>query len=63
MDELYDDINKDDEEEVEEFNGLGDISAEDVNKSLENGMNYHLSKPFDKKQLNAILADIFVGRK
>lgn len=37
--------------------------AEDVNKSLENGMNYHLSKPFDKKQLNAILADIFVGRK
>jgi len=36
MDELYDDINKDDEEEVEEFNGLGDISAEDVNKSFIN---------------------------
>lgn len=37
--------------------------AEDVNKSLESGMNYHLSKPFDKKQLNAILTDIFIGRK
>ena len=36
MDDLYDDINKDDEEEMEEFNGLSDISPEDVNKSFIN---------------------------
>ena len=29
--------------------------AEDIHKSLDSGMNYHLSKPFEKKQLLEIL--------
>ena len=33
--------------------------AEDIHKSKESGMNYHLSKPFDKEQLKAILVKVF----
>lgn len=33
--------------------------AEDIHKSLENGMNYHLSKPFDREQLIGILRQAF----
>ena len=29
--------------------------AEDVQKSLENGLNYHLSKPFEREQLAKVL--------
>lgn len=37
--------------------------AEDVHKSLENGMNFHLSKPFEKEQILQILAEAFYGDK
>ena len=33
--------------------------AEDIHKSKESGMNYHLSKPFDKEQLKSILVKVF----
>lgn len=33
--------------------------AEDVQKSLENGLNYHLSKPFEREQLAKVLAKAF----
>lgn len=33
--------------------------VEDVHKSLENGMNYHLSKPFEVSQMKEILARVF----
>lgn len=35
--------------------------ADDVHKSLESGMNYHLSKPFEKKQMIRILAQEFLS--
>ena len=35
--------------------------AEDVQKSLENGLNYHLSKPFDREQLEKVLEKAFKG--
>ncbi len=34
--------------------------VEDVHKSLENGMNYHLSKPFEVTQMKEILARVFL---
>lgn len=34
--------------------------AEDIHKSLESGMNYHLSKPFDKISMMEILAREFI---
>lgn len=33
--------------------------AEDVNRSLESGMNFHLSKPFDKVKIQQILIELF----
>ncbi|HWP51734.1 MAG TPA: response regulator [Clostridia bacterium] len=35
--------------------------TEDIHKSLEHGMNYHLSKPFDREQLRRILRQVFGG--
>jgi len=35
--------------------------AEDVQKSLENGLNYHLSKPFDREQLEKVLEKALHG--
>ena len=35
--------------------------AEDVQKSLENGLNYHLSKPFDREQLEKVLEKALKG--
>lgn len=32
---------------------------DDVHKSLSNGMNFHLSKPFDREQLSIVLAESF----
>ena len=32
--------------------------AEDIHKSLESGMDYHLSKPFDKEKLREIVSRI-----
>lgn len=34
---------------------------EDIHKSLESGMNFHLSKPFDREQLHRILCKVFTG--
>ncbi|MEG1458689.1 MAG: response regulator [Acetivibrio sp.] len=34
--------------------------ADDVHKSLESGMNYHLSKPFEKEEMQRILAQEFL---
>jgi len=34
--------------------------ADDVHKSLESGMNYHLSKPFEKEQMRRILIQEFL---
>lgn len=36
--------------------------VEDIHKSLESGMNYHLSKPFEKEQMLQILAQAFFIR-
>lgn len=33
--------------------------ADDVHKSIESGMNYHLSKPFEKKEMQQIIVSIF----
>lgn len=38
------------------------VFSEDIHKSLESGMNYHLSKPFDKINILEILAQEFYGR-
>lgn len=35
--------------------------VDDVDKSLKSGMNYHLSKPFEKEQMMQILAKIFAN--
>lgn len=35
--------------------------VEDIHKSLENGMNYHLSKPFEVSQMKEILARVFLN--
>lgn len=35
---------------------------EDIHKSLESGMNFHLSKPFDREQLHCILCKVFTGK-
>ncbi|MEA5135230.1 MAG: response regulator [Candidatus Fimivivens sp.] len=36
-----------------------DAFNEDIHKSLESGMNFHLSKPFDREQLRHILCEVF----
>ena len=36
--------------------------TEDIHKSLESGMNFHLSKPFDSEQLRRILQRVFVAQ-
>lgn len=38
-----------------------DAFNEDIHKSLESGMNFHLSKPFDREQLRQILCKVFAA--
>ena len=36
--------------------------VDDVHKSLQCGMDYHLSKPFERQQLRLILEKVFTGK-
>lgn len=37
--------------------------VEDINKTLSSGMNYHLSKPFDKEQIQEVLVQEFAAER
>lgn len=55
-------MNRSDAEDIPIVAMTANAFAEDVHKSLENGLNFHLSKPFDREQLLQILVQAFSAK-